>query len=31
VTARTATLFLQFRDGRLAGWKEDYGRNWIWR
>jgi hypothetical protein len=24
-------LFLQFRDGRLAGWKEDYGRNWMWR
>ena len=24
-------LFLQFRDGRLAGWKEDYGKNWMWR
>ena len=24
-------LFLQFRNGRLAGWKEDYGRNWMWR
>jgi hypothetical protein len=24
-------LFLQFRHGRLAGWKEDYGRNWMWR
>ena len=24
-------LFLQFRNGRLAGWKEDYGRNWLWR
>ena len=24
-------LFLQFRDGRLAGWKEDYGRNWMWQ
>jgi len=24
-------LFLQFRAGRLAGWKEDYGRNWMWR
>ena len=23
-------LFLQFRNGRLAGWKEDYGRNWMW-
>jgi hypothetical protein len=24
-------LFLQFRGGRLAGWKEDYGENWMWR
>jgi len=24
-------LFLQFRGGRLTGWKEDYGRNWMWR
>jgi len=24
-------LFLQFRAGRLTGWKEDYGRNWMWR
>jgi hypothetical protein len=24
-------LFLQFRGGRLAGWKEDYGQNWMWR
>jgi len=24
-------LFLQFRNGRLAGWKEDYGRNWMWQ
>jgi hypothetical protein len=24
-------LFLQFRNGRLAGWKENYGRNWLWR
>ena len=23
-------LFLQFRHGRLAGWKEDYGDNWMW-
>ena len=23
-------LFLQFRNGRLAGWKEDYGHNWMW-
>jgi hypothetical protein len=24
-------LFLQFRQGRLAGWKEDYGHNWMWQ
>ncbi len=24
-------LFLQFRHGKLAGWKEDYGRNWMWQ
>jgi hypothetical protein len=24
-------LFLQFRNGRLTGWKEDYGSNWMWR
>jgi hypothetical protein len=24
-------LFLQFRNGRLAGWKEDYGKNWMWQ
>jgi hypothetical protein len=24
-------LFLQFRHGRLAGWKEDYGSNWMWQ
>lgn len=24
-------LFLQFRGGRLAGWKEDYGENWMWQ
>ncbi|QQN64242.1 hypothetical protein JIR23_33035 [Bradyrhizobium diazoefficiens] len=23
-------LVLQFRHGRLAGWKEDYGENWMW-
>ena len=23
-------LFLQFRHGKLAGWKEDYGENWMW-
>jgi len=24
-------LFLKFRRGRLTGWKEDYGENWMWR
>jgi hypothetical protein len=24
-------LFLKFRKGRLTGWKEDYGENWMWR
>jgi hypothetical protein len=24
-------LFLQFRKGRLAGWKGDWGHNWIWQ
>jgi len=24
-------LFMQFRNGRLAGWREDYGRNWMWQ
>jgi len=24
-------LFLQFRDGRLAGWKGDWGKNWMWQ
>jgi hypothetical protein len=23
-------LFLQFRNGRLAGWKGDWGKNWMW-
>ena len=23
-------LFLQFRQGRLAGWKGDWGKNWMW-
>jgi hypothetical protein len=27
---RDARLFLQFRDGRLTGWKGDWGRNWMW-
>ena len=24
-------LFLKFRSGRLTGWKEDYGENWMWQ
>ena len=24
-------LFLQFRKGRLAGWKADWGHNWMWQ
>ena len=24
-------LFLQFRSGRLAGWKGDWGHNWMWQ
>ena len=24
-------LFLKFRKGRLTGWKEDYGTNWMWQ
>jgi hypothetical protein len=24
-------LYLQFRKGRLAGWKADWGNNWMWR
>lgn len=27
---RDARLFLQFRHGRLTGWKGDWGRNWMW-
>jgi hypothetical protein len=23
-------LYLQFRKGRLAGWKGDWGHNWMW-
>ena len=26
-----ARLFLQFRNGRLSGWKGDWGRNWMWQ
>jgi hypothetical protein len=28
---RRDRLYLQFRGGRLAGWKGDWGRNWMWR
>ncbi|MEW6640954.1 MAG: hypothetical protein AB1586_10655 [Pseudomonadota bacterium] len=28
---RDDKLFLQFRKGRLAGWKGDWGRNWMWQ
>ena len=24
-------LFLQFRNGKLAGWKGDWGHNWMWQ
>ena len=24
-------LFLLFRKGRLAGWKGDWGNNWMWQ
>lgn len=24
-------LYLQFRGGRLAAWKGDWGHNWMWR
>ena len=24
-------LYLKFRKGRLAGWKGDWGHNWMWR
>jgi hypothetical protein len=27
---RDARLFLQFRAGRLSGWKGDWARNWMW-
>jgi hypothetical protein len=27
---REAHLFLQFRSGRLTGWKGDWNRNWMW-
>lgn len=28
---REGRLYLQFRKGRLTGWKGDWGRNWMWR
>ncbi len=27
---RADRLYLQFRKGRLTGWKGDWGRRWIW-
>lgn len=27
---RRDRLFLQFRHGRLTGWKGDWGHNWMW-
>jgi hypothetical protein len=24
-------LYLQFRNGRLTGWKGDWGHNWMWQ
>jgi len=28
---RNDRLYLQFRAGRLAGWKGDWGSRWIWQ
>jgi hypothetical protein len=28
---RNDRLYLQFRNGRLAGWKGDWGERWMWR
>jgi hypothetical protein len=28
---RDDPLYLQFRGGRLTGWKADWSRNWMWR
>ena len=28
---RKDRLYLQFRKGRLAGWKGDWGHNWMWQ
>jgi hypothetical protein len=28
---RNDRLYLQFRNGRLAGWKGDWGSRWMWQ
>jgi len=28
---RVAHLYLQFRKGRLTGWKADWTNNWMWQ
>ena len=28
---RRDRLYLQFRRGRLTGWKGDWGHNWVWQ
>ncbi|HEY0331082.1 MAG TPA: hypothetical protein VGC77_18530 [Rhodopseudomonas sp.] len=28
---RRDRLYLQFRAGRLTGWRGDWGRNWMWQ
>ena len=28
---RDDPLYLQFRGGRLTGWKGDWSRNWMWQ
>jgi hypothetical protein len=28
---RQDRLYLQFRRGRLTGWKGDWGQNWMWQ
>jgi hypothetical protein len=28
---RKDRLYLQFRKGRLTGWKGDWGHNWMWQ
>jgi hypothetical protein len=29
--SRSDRLYLQFRGGRLAGWKGDWGNRWMWQ